>query len=32
MAARPGETTSTISLGRTDDGDLADDLYRKKGK
>jgi hypothetical protein len=27
MAARPGETTSTISLGRTDDGDLGDDLY-----
>jgi pSer/pThr/pTyr-binding forkhead associated (FHA) protein len=27
MPARPGETTSTISLGRTDDGDLADDLF-----
>jgi pSer/pThr/pTyr-binding forkhead associated (FHA) protein len=25
--ARPGETTSTISLGRTDDGELGDDLY-----
>jgi hypothetical protein len=25
--ARPGETTSTISLGRTDDGELADDLF-----
>src|SRR5271154_3311769 len=27
MPARPGETTSTISLGRADDGDLADDLF-----
>jgi FHA domain/zinc-ribbon domain len=27
MAARPGETTSTISLGRTDDGDLGDELF-----
>jgi hypothetical protein len=25
--ARPGETTSTISLGRTDDGDLGEDLF-----
>ncbi len=25
--ARPGETTSTISLGRTDDGDLSEDLF-----
>ena len=27
MPARPGETTSTISLGRADDGDLGDDLF-----
>jgi FHA domain/zinc-ribbon domain len=26
-APRPGETTSTISLGRPEDGDLGDDLF-----
>ena len=27
LPARPGETTSTISLGRADEGDLGDDLF-----